>query len=585
MRIKPIKLSLLLAVALTAVLTAAVACASEDDPTAAPAAAQAPLTRATAVVVGAAGVATEVYGKRIELPKRVAPAASLAATAVGDQHFSFAQQSLKNYKPYADGGSARPWMTWAFMTPFMWDKNNDLVQGFATAYSVSDDGKVYTFHINPAAKFTDGTKLTAAAAKRAWEWGSRPDQIPGWGGIPWFAQRAIVGGDAAADGEREDITGIVALDEETLQITLKKAEAIWPFRFSGYLHGVFRADLAEQQGEDFWLNPVGSGMYTYTSVANEILTLTPTDTYWEEPGFLTQYTVQVVADNPTQLIMFENGDLDLIFGRPSVQPSVHEPGHPMHKYVSAVPVTGMAFIRFNTARAPFEDINIRKALAHSVDLDTIVPAVWGGAAVRPLGVLQDKLKCFDPSYKGYDYNPEKAKQFLAQSTYKTADAVPLVQIQTRPDQQQDTLAYQAMQDQWKDNLGVEMKIHVVERGAEVPDDINMLRGGWGAGIPDPLYFLANMIHTRQVGQMHVNDALDALIESAETLSLDDPKRCAAANEIDLTFMNNYYILPVLRTDHHFLIQPWVLGMDTSVNLDIVTLPFVKIGVKDRSAYP
>ena len=84
--------------------------------------------------------------------------------------------------------------------------------------------------------------------------------------------------------------------------------------------------------------------------------------------------------------------------------------------------------------------------------------------------------------------------------------------------------------------------------------------------------------------MHINDELDALVEQAEAMNLDDPGRCDLAQQIDRDYMSNYYMLPIIRVDYMFLAQPWVLGWETSVNNDIATLPFVKIGDKDRSKY-
>ena len=73
---------------------------------------------------------------------------------------------------------------WIFMPPFHFasiENNMELRQGFATGYSVSDDGIEYLLHINPDAIFQDGTKITAQAVKDAWEFAGMAGQ-PGWMG-------------------------------------------------------------------------------------------------------------------------------------------------------------------------------------------------------------------------------------------------------------------------------------------------------------------------------------------------------------------------------------------------------------------
>jgi ABC-type transport system substrate-binding protein len=474
-------------------------------------------------------------------------------------------------------------MHWVYMPLILYNNNNDLIQGLATGYSISEDGLVYTIHLNPDAVFNDGTKVTAEAVRRAWEFGLQPHEQVGWGGSVRDL-KYIVGADAVAAGEREDITGAVALDDETLEITLTVASTITPYRWTRRLTGVFKAEDAYRIGEDFFLNPVGTGPYRVTkAIASEIMVMEATDNYWEDAPIIRTVTNSHIADASTVLLMFENGDLDVIYSRPGLQPTVHDPSHPMNRYLVDMPYAGLGhYLRFNTARAPFEDINIRKALAHAVDFDQVVEAVYGQSATRSIAALQPDLRCWDPNnFKGYDFDPDKAKQFLAQSSYKTGASVPVLKVQSRPGSTQINLVYQAYQDAWKNQLGIDFEIVLVERGAEAPPDMNMLTGSLGAGVPDPAYFLENLMHTDQPGTLHVNDNLDAKIEAANALPLDDADRCSAYQEIDRDIMNNYYILPAIGVNYTFLVQPWVHGFETSVNNDFGTLPFIKIGNKVR----
>ena len=191
----------------------------------------------------------------------------------------------------SDAGAGSPWFVWSgsrthhyaayvYMTAFLYDKDSKLSQGFATGYTVSDDGKTYTVHINPDAIFTDGTKLTAAAAKRAYEFSFQPVNQQGWGSTITVIWNTVEGTDPVIDGEREDATGIVVVDEETLQFNLKQATPNFPGRLAVYLNGMFKADLAWED-PDFFLNPVGVGPYTASSdTTNNTITLTATDNWW-----------------------------------------------------------------------------------------------------------------------------------------------------------------------------------------------------------------------------------------------------------------------------------------------------------------
>ena len=81
--------------------------------------------------------------------------------------------------------------------------------------------------------------------------------------------------------------------------------------------------------------------------------------------------------------------------------------------------------------------------------------------------------------------------------------------------------------------------------------------------------------------MHVNDELDAKLDAANAMDLADPGRCGAFQDVDREFMENYYILPMTQVKYMFLVNPWVHGFETSVNNDFGSLPFMKIGNRNR----
>lgn len=581
LRIQP---RLILAIVVTTVLVGALACSSDEDPTVAPVAVApvAPTAIAAATAMQAAAVIADT-GQRIEVPARVAPAAAVAATAVGDQHMNITLSSLSNWKPWREGGGNRPWIQWGgYMPPFVFDKNNQLVQGFATAFSVSEDGMVLTLHLNPDAVFQDGSPLTAASYKWALEFGARPEDQVGWGGST-LELKVVEGAEAASAGEKEDISGIVATDDHNLEFHLKQPTSFFPYSLSTWLQAIFKAEDAEKLGDDFFLNPIGAGPYTISVDAdNSIISMTATDNWWEAAPIVQSLTVNFVADTQTRLLMFENSDTDMIYGKPSDYPAVHQPSHGLNRYLKSIPYGGLnAFVRLNTARPPFEDINVRKALAHAIDHDAVVQAVYGSSNLRGHSVLQPELNCYDPSYVGFDYDVEKAKQALAASSYKTGSAVPLLQIQSRPDSTQWNLTLQAWQQAWKDVLGIDFKIHLIEQGQEVPPDINMIRDSAGAHVIDSGFLMTFIIPSSAPGALWSNESLDAKLEAANAMPLTDPQRCELLQEVDSEFMDNYYIFPIAKVDSWFLVQPWVQGFETSAGNDISTLPFVKIGSRTR----
>jgi ABC-type transport system substrate-binding protein len=526
-----------------------------------------------------AKIVEEKLGARTEVPKRVAPAAALAAVHVNDKllYSPEGNNLARNQKPWREGGGMASWMPWIYMTAFGYSPKNELVQGFAEAFTLSEDGKTYTFHLNPDAVFTDGSPITADAVKWAYEFGLRPEDQVGWGGST-LDLKIIEGADSAIAGETEDVSGLVVVDDNTLEFNILFNTPSFPYRMGVWLQGIFKAEAAEED-PDFFLNPIGAGPYTIShDLDNSQFVMTATDNYWEDPPIVKEIVGTAIADNQTKLIMFENGDLDFIFASPRQQPAILDTSHPLNQYVIRMPYAGLVgYTRFNTARPPFDDINVRKALMHALDHDNIIGAIFGTKDHRGLSVLVPEINCHDPAYKGYQFDAELAKQYLAQSKYGSGANLPSPSVIARPGSGLRITLYEAWQAAWKDVLDVDFKIHLVERGGEVPADINMLADSWGAYVPDPGFLLDLIVHTKTAGVMHVNDSLDAKLDAANQLALDDAGRCAAFREVDQEFMNGYYIIPSVRLNYNYVVNPWVFGLEPSVQGTIPTLPFLKVG--------
>ena len=352
----------------------------------------------------------EMRGRRVNVPPRQEPLAATVATAVGHQYLVIANPWTSNIQPWREGGGDRPFLMWAFMPAFLWDKSNELVQGFAMGYTVSEDGRSYTFHLNPDAVFQDGTPITADAYKRALEYGLRPKDQVGWGAST-LDLKLVEGADKAIAGEGEDVTGLVVIDDNTLEFNITTPTATFPHRMSTWLQGLYKAEGAEADPVAFWENPIGVGPYKFTSVKlNERFELEATDNWWAEKPVIQDVTVIDVPDAQTELIMFENGEVDFTFAYPGRHPQVYLREHPLNQYLVGIPVAGISnYIRFDTAREPFKDINVRKALTHAVDMDAIILAVMGEAGVPSHRRAAEPARVLRPQIRGLQLRPRKGQ--------------------------------------------------------------------------------------------------------------------------------------------------------------------------------
>ena len=172
---------------------------------------------------------------------------------------------------------------WVFMPAFVLGSvENDfgLRQGWATGYSVSDDGLTYLLHINPDAIFQDGTPITAKAAKDTWEWGMSAENQPVWRSIGRH-MGFIEGMKAVEAGEAKTASGLEVVDDVTLAMKLVDPLPTFPLRLTIWLTGMFKAEQAVNDPEGFRLNPIGVGPYRASyDDATAVRTYTATENWW-----------------------------------------------------------------------------------------------------------------------------------------------------------------------------------------------------------------------------------------------------------------------------------------------------------------
>ncbi len=494
--------------------------------------------------------------------------------------------------PFYEGGGHRAWNKWVFMTPFLFipdfgDHYSEgvLREGVAWAYDVSDDGKTYIVHLNPDAHFTDGGPVTARSVKDAWEFGAWLDNQAAWGAI-LLHTGAIVGMDAVESGRSFSASGLTALDDHTLQIELKAKDPTWHLQMSMWMLGIFDADYAKAN-EDWEEHPVGVGAYDVkldinTGDQNLIAAANP----WLATPRIPQWVMPHVPETRTSLIMYENSELDIIHADSSRQPALYDPDHPLHGDLVERGSAGLWYVAFDTTHPPFDEIEMRKAFAHAADWDTIVPSVFGASEEWAEGIIQKGVPCYTPD-TGYTFDPDLAQSQLAASSFGSAENVPTITVAlSRP---QWIIVFEIVQEQWRDELGVEINIFRREPGQQPPEVVELYRRSIGSRILDPSGVIRDMgLSTSGVvqgGSRHNNPEIDAQILNATELDLDDPTRCGEWAAAEKMVLDNYYYVPGLRSSPTtYLVQPWMYGWQATFEQVFPTLPWMQVGIRDRGLY-
>ena len=516
------------------------------------------------------------------------PPPAFRGATVADQTLVFPIQSKRRgTAPNREGSYIlRSVDKWAYMPLFQFDPDGNLREGVADSYMLTDDGLTYTVFLKDEAVFHDGSPVTAADVKAAWEFGAFPENQISWGGSLQFLTK-VVGVDAVASGDATVAAGLVAVDDKTLEITLKAPSPTWPLEMGTWLLGIYDADYAKANLETWQENPIGVGPYKLQwDPESGLIEVTPSDYWWGEPPVIQKITMPWVGDLQTQMIMYENGEADIIFGDLVRQPAAHNPDHMFHGDLQKVKGSGMWYFAFDTAKPPFDDINVRKALSHAVQMETAVHAVFAPTATWGTGFIHPSLQSHTPR-DGYVFDVAKAKEFAAQSKYG-ADPASWPKMHVAVSRPQYVRLAEILQEQWKENLGANVTITKLESGQQAPEDVNFYRLSSGGRVADAGGNLERLGHsqspsvTRPNGTHHSDPALDAIIEEALQLPIGDPVKIAKYQEAEKIMIDNYWILPIIfSTDRGYLVQPWVKNFVTTFGDDWNNLPWMVIAERKR----
>jgi ABC-type transport system substrate-binding protein len=195
-------------------------------------------------------------------------------------------------------------------------------------------------------------------------------------------------------------------------------------------------------------------------------------------------------------------------------------------YGDVITDTGMCthYVTFNTSMPPFDDPLVRKAFVHAVDTERYVEAVTNGEAVVGRGVLPPGMPGYSDDVQPPAYDPDLARDYLAQSEYYAAGADPPIIIWTLASSSGYYSSDAAfLVDTWKEVLDIDIQVEGVDWQSYY-DQIDagiydhLLMEGWCADYPDPENFLDLLFHSESShNRAYYNDPeFDELIEAART---------------------------------------------------------------------
>ena len=448
------------------------------------------------------------------------------------------------------------------------DPNLAIVPDIAQDWDLDSDGMGYTFRLNPAVTFHDGRKVTAADMQ--WSLERAADPATESPAVDTFLGD-IVGAKAKLNGDADSISGISVIDDETLRIEIDAPKSYFLSKLT--YPSSFVVDRANvETGRDWVKAPNGTGPFILAEYEpGELMRLERFDGYHLAPAMIDAVEFNLAGGDG--LLMYENDELHT--GRVGIAglSIFQDPTNPLHdQFHQGPPEFDVAYIGMNTSEPPFDDVNVRLALNYAIDRETIAEVLLENAVVPAKGILPPGFPGYNPDLAGFNFDPERARQLLAESSYGSDTAnYPPITI-TLPGSFGSTVdpVTEVIVGTWENELGITMDILQTEWATYLQDlrerRFQIFGGlGWIADYPDPENFLDGLFHTgSDNNHTHYSDPeLDALLERAR-VEQDQTARFALYQEAERMILDGAPWAPLYHSGgEYYLIKPYVQGLPLS----------------------
>lgn len=445
------------------------------------------------------------------------------------------------------------------------DTDLQLVPDIAESWTIDDTGTVYTFTLRDNVTFHNGDKVTAHDFKWSIERAASPSLASH---LADTYLNDIIGASDYIEGNAASIEGVTVIDDRTLQIAIDAPKAYFLAKLSYPTAYVLHRDAVEGGGRNWWVsNAVGTGPFKLKEYRiGERIVLERFDEYYREPRPDVDAINMNLAGGQS-MAMYENDEIDITGVGLFDLDRVLDPDEPLNReLVVAPPGFSVSYIGMNASTPPFDDANFRRALNHSIDKDLIANEVLAELVKPAYSILPPGFPGYTEDIQGLEYDPDLAREYLAQSQYSDPETRPRIVITVPGTGGTIGLDLEVIIEMWKQELGIEVEIQQVEWATYLEDlDDRKFQAyaglGWSADYPDPQDFLDILFHTES-GMNHgsySNTDVDALLEEARTIQ-DVVRRVELYNQAEQLIVDDAAWVPTWFTGEQYaLVKPYING--------------------------
>ncbi len=399
----------------------------------------------------------------------------------------------------------------------------ELEPGLAESWDVSEDGLTYTFHLRKGIKFHSSKKFTPTRDFNAddvvFSFLRQLDENHPYHKVsnatyPYFKAMKFP----------TLLKAIEKVDDHTVKITLNKRDATFLASLGMDFISIYSAEYADKMlaagtPETIDNEPIGTGPFVFAGYqVDKAVRFLANKDYWRGKAPIDRLVFSITPDASTRYAKVQRGECDLM-DFPNAADLERMKTDPKVQLLSQEGLN-VAYIAFNTEKAPFNNPKVRQALNYAVDKKTIIEAVYQGAGVIAKNPLPPTIWGYNDAVEDYPYDPEKAKALLAEAGYPNGFETEFwVQPVVRASNPNPRRMSELVQSDWE-KVGVKAKLITYEWGDYMKraraGELTVGVFGWSGDNGDPDNFLSPLLGSSNAGNSNLarfnNAEFDALLD-------------------------------------------------------------------------
>lgn len=441
------------------------------------------------------------------------------------------------------------------------------VPGVAARWDVSADGLTYTFHLNPAARWSNGDPVTAGDFTAS----IRRVLTPAFAAPNAALLHILQGAQAYHLGHSDDFAqvGAKAADDRTLVLTLAHPA---PYFLALLSHPtwypVHLASIAQHGSPtdrtNRWATPgrlIGNGPFNLTAwKPDQRIVVEKNPAYWDAATVtLNAINFYPIDSLDSEERAFRSGQLHLTEALPPGRIDAYRRDQPGLLRID--PYLGTYFLRVNTTRPFLNQREVRLALSQAIDREAIVGSILRGGQLSADSFTPSGTAGYLPP-SGPTFDPEVARKHLAAAGYPDGQGAPQIELLYNTSETHRQIA-EAVQAMWSKHLGLQVRLTNQELAATLQaratGDYELLRSVWIGDYADPATFLelfAKDSTNNFTGWQNAD--YDRLVFRAARTT-NPAERLALFREAETILLGDAPVIPLYHYTHVFLKHPSVKG--------------------------